>query len=207
MSALVVIDTATANLASMVAALRRLDVEPLVSTCGARVRDASWVVLPGVGAFAAGMDRLERCGLVEPLRERIESGRPTLAVCLGLQLLCAGSEESPGLAGLGIVSQTVRRFAPAQNLCVPQLGWNLVHPQKDCPLLQQGYAYYANSYRLAQIPSGWRGATSFHGGSFVAALQRAGVLACQFHPELSGTWGQALLDRWLRATSKAGGPC
>ncbi len=206
MSALVVIDTATANLASMVAALRRLDVEAAVSTCPERVRDADWVVLPGVGAFAAGMDRLQRCGLIQPLCERIESGRPTLAVCLGLQLLCAASEESPGLAGLGVLSQTARRFTPARDLCVPQLGWNLVQPQQGCSLLRPGYAYYANSYRLEQIPSGWRGATSCHGGSFVAALQRAGVLACQFHPELSGAWGQALLKRWLKS-AKAGASC
>ena len=161
------------------------------------VRDAEQLVLPGVGAFGAGMARLTELGLVEPLRERLGDERPTLVVCLGLQLLCAASEESPGVAGLGIFDLTVGRFEKAP--IVPQLGWNLVKPSEGCRLLEEGYAYFANSYRITEPPPGFHAAHAHHGERFVAAFERGPVLACQFHPELSGAWGQALLARWRDA--------
>jgi imidazole glycerol phosphate synthase glutamine amidotransferase subunit len=203
--ALVVVRTGTANLASVLAALHRAGVQPEVTTDPARVAGARQVVLPGVGAFGACMARLGEAGLIGPLRERVQAGRPLLAVCLGLQVLARASEESPGVEGLGVVPMTVRRFRPAEGsgLRVPQLGWNAVTPAAGARLLQPGYAYYANSYRLEAIPDGWTGALSDHGGPFVAALERGPLLACQFHPELSGGWGQALLERWLSATGAA----
>jgi imidazoleglycerol phosphate synthase glutamine amidotransferase subunit HisH len=89
----------------------------------------------------------------------------------------------------------------------PQLGWNLV---RGGDLVADGYAYFANSYRLTDVPDGWRAATCDHGGVFVAALERGPQLACQFHPELSGAWGHALLARWLeraRATDQEATAC
>jgi len=80
---------------------------------------------------------------------------------------------------------------------VPQLGWNCIHPASDCQFLTEGYGYFANSYRLTEIPEGWTGAKADYGGSFVAAIERGPILACQFHPELSGKWGASLIDRWL----------
>jgi glutamine amidotransferase len=71
-----------------------------------------------------------------------------------------------------------------------------------CRLLTDGFAYFANSYKLDAVPDGWRGATADHGGPFAAALERGAVLACQFHPELSGPWGQALVERWLTASAE-----
>jgi imidazole glycerol phosphate synthase glutamine amidotransferase subunit len=118
-----------------------------------------------------------------------------------MQMLCAGSEESPGVGGLGVIDATVRRFP--DTVRVPQLGWNLVRPVAGCRYLETGYAYFANSYRIGSIPEGWLGAVSDHGGAFVSALESGGVLGCQFHPELSGAWGQALLKRWFE-TNAAG---
>ena len=91
---------------------------------------------------------------------------------------------------------------------VPQLGWNRIVPRDDAGMLREGYAYFANSYRLADAPSGWRAAFSDYGGPFVAAMERRGVLACQFHPELSGRFGLDLIARWLE-TSMVGkeAPC
>jgi imidazole glycerol phosphate synthase glutamine amidotransferase subunit len=140
------------------------------------------------------MDKLARGGLGEAIVARVQADRPLLAVCLGLQLLCEASEESPGVRGLGLVSGTVRRFAG--DVAVPQLGWNRVMPVR-CALVREGHAYFANSYRLAALPDGFSGAMADHGGPFVAALERSALLACQFHPELSGAWGQALIERWL----------
>ena len=79
----------------------------------------------------------------------------------------------------------------------PQFGWNKVTAQAGCRLLQDGYAYFANSYRVRAVPDGWHAATADHGGPFVAAMERGAVLACQFHPELSGRYGIELLRRWI----------
>ena len=195
-----VIDTGTANIASMLAALRRHGVDASLTREASVVIAAQFVVLPGVGAFGAGMSRLEELNLVPSIATRIREGHATLAVCLGLQMLFDESEESPGVRGMSIAAGTVRRFPPAVHgarLVVPQLGWNAVVPRGDCELLQPGYAYYANSYHLTSIPDGWTGAESEHGVRFVAAIERGAVLGCQFHPELSGAWGHALLGRWL----------
>jgi len=200
-----VVETGTANTASVLAGLRRAGGDPTVlgssdvdrAQVGGIVARADRVVLPGVGAFAAARASLDAQGVVDALRERILAGRPTLAICLGLQLFAEASEESPGAVGLGVFGTTVRRFTGPVR--VPQLGWNDVVAGEGCRLLTDGCAYFANSYRLDAVPAGWSGATSDHGGSFVAAVERGAVLACQFHPELSGAWGQALLRRWLEA--------
>jgi imidazole glycerol phosphate synthase glutamine amidotransferase subunit len=120
-----------------------------------------------------------------------------LAICLGLQILAEESEENPGVRGLGVLPATVTRFA--DGLRVPQLGWNRVAAGDGARLLEDGAAYFANSFKLDNVPPGWTGATADHGGEFVAALERGPVLACQFHPELSGHWGQTLIERWLAA--------
>lgn len=198
-----VVRTGTANLASVCAGLRRAGAEPRLTESPADAAAAARLVLPGVGAFGPALARLRECGLVEVLAERIRAGRPTLAVCLGLQLLCEQSEESPGARGLGIVPGRVMRFP--ESVRVPQLGWNLVQAGGDCRLLTSGYAYFANSYRLPAAPDGWAAAEAEHGGRYVAGLERGAVLACQFHPELSGPWGLALLRRWLAAGEAAGG--
>jgi len=191
-----IIQTGVANLASVLAAFERLQVPTTLVTDRASVAAATHVLLPGVGAFGAGMDALRADGLDDALRERIAADRPTMAICLGLQLLAAGSEETPGVAGLGIFDCTVRRFTDVKT---PQLGWNEVVAGGG-RFIVDGFAYFANSYRLIDAPPGWSAAMSNHGGPFCAALERGNVLACQFHPELSGAWGQALLRRWLEAS-------
>lgn len=189
-----VVPTGTANTASVLAAFRRLDAQPRLCDDPDALRCGSFVVLPGVGAFATAMQRLDDLLLRDVLRRRIEEGEPTLAICLGMQLLCGASEESPGAQGLGLVPRTVTRFRG--DMRVPQLGWNSVEPVRS-ELIEPGHAYFANAFRLEDMPDGWAGATTRYGGRFVSALERGSVLACQFHPELSGAWGQRLLARWL----------
>lgn len=190
-----IVPTGVANVASVAAALRRVGAEPYGLATAGEVERAEFLVLPGVGAFGAAVTELDGRGLRAALVARITSGQRTLCICLGMQLLAEASEESPGARGLGVLPGTLRRF-PA-GVRVPHFGWNDVQANPRAVLCGNGRAYFANSYRLDIVPAGWLGATAEHGGGFVAALERGGVLACQFHPELSGAYGRGLLRTWL----------
>lgn len=189
------IQTGVANTASVRAAFMRAGVDLDLIETPSQVASLDYVVLPGVGAFAAGMGALREQGLVEPLRERITRKQPTMLVCLGMQLLCSSSDESHGEVGLDIINAHVGSFT--SEVTTPHFGWNWVEPEGTTTYLRPGYAYFANSYRLEEPPDGWRYAHVDHGGRFVAALEHDSILAVQFHPELSGAYGQALIERWL----------
>ncbi|MCB0324470.1 MAG: imidazole glycerol phosphate synthase subunit HisH [Bdellovibrionales bacterium] len=195
-----IIRTGVANIASVAAGLSRAGGSPTFTTCADEVATAERVVLPGVGTFGASMQTLAAHGLVEPLRERVSSGKPTLLVCVGFQVLFETSEESPGVKGLGILSGTVTRFPTGVR--TPQFGWNDVDPEPSCRMLTAGFTYFANSFRATAHDDGWAAAWSDNGGPFIAALERGAVLACQFHPELSGQYGIALLRRWLQGEKR-----
>ena len=200
MTQVAIVNSGVANLASIRSAFEFLGADVTVTTEAHTVATASHVVLPGVGSFAAGIAALKRSGLDRSMSQAFERGRPLLAVCLGMQMLAEASDESPGVDGLGILPG---RFTALPNdVRVPQLGWNYVRPTAS-GLLVGGYAAFANSYCLAAAPQGWQCAWTTHGTRFVSALARGRTLACQFHPELSGEWGLALLDRWLRNRSVA----
>lgn len=194
-SPLALVPTGTANTASVIAAFRRLGIDPELTADPEAIERADRVVLPGVGSFGAAGAALADGGRASTLTRRINEGRPTLAVCVGMQLLAATSEESPGARGLGVVDTRVTRFGG--QVRVPQLGWNRVEPHPSARYLRPGWAYFANSFRLETVPDGWVPATTDHGGRFVSAMERGEVLACQFHPELSGDWGLSLLERWV----------
>lgn len=189
-----IVPTGTANIASVVAAFRRLGAGTRIAERGREIMSASHVMLPGVGAFGAAMARLRGNGFVEALKGRMHDGRPTICICVGHQLLFEASEESPGAKGLSLVESRVERFP--DTVRVPQFGWNHVRTGDDASLLEEGYAYFANSYRANEAP-GWTIAKASHGGEFVAAIERGNVIGCQFHPELSGAYGAALLSRFL----------
>ncbi len=196
MFSVTVVPTGLANIASVLAALERVGAPATVSEDRLRIREAQALVLPGVGAFGAGMQKLRQLELEDQLRERILARKPTLAVCLGMQLLAQQSEETPGVRGLGVISGNIERFSNKGGLRVPQLGWNQVRAQPRSALVESGYAYFANSYCLRDEPHGFTAALTGYDGDFVAAFEDGPVLACQFHPELSGSWGQALIQRW-----------
>ena len=196
-----IVPTGTANTASVMAALNRLGASIDEAATADDVATSSGVVVPGVGAFGAAMAQVDSMGLRDALCDRIEANRPTLAVCVGMQLLSGASEESPGAAGLHVLEERVSRFG--DGVSVPQMGWNTVEPDPGARFVEPGWAYFANSYRFDQVPTGWVGSRSEHGGKFVSALEKGDVLACQFHPELSGEWGARLLERWLQAVEAA----
>ncbi len=187
-----------ANLASVLTGFERLGCQVHMIDSPAEVQAAERLVLPGVGAFGAAMAALEERGLIQSLRARIEAGRPTLAICLGMQLLGRSSEESPGVRGLDIFCGAATCTPTTEpGIRVPQMGWNRVMPAAGCRVVPDGYAYFANSYRLSDCPSGWQPVWCDYGGRFLAALERDAIVGCQFHPELSGTFGKQLLRGWL----------
>src|SRR5881398_223514 len=192
----VIVDSGVANLASIASAFRRLGANVVVTGDEGVVRDAPRVVLPGVGAFGAGLGALRARRLDEAVTQAAARGTPLLGVCLGMQMLCEASEEAPGVAGLGVIPGICRRLP--EDVRVPHLGWNAVTAAGE-GLVATGVAAFANSFALREAPAGWVPAWTTHGVRFVAALEQSGelLLACQFHPELSGAYGAALLQRWL----------
>ncbi len=196
-----VVRTGVANVASVAAALTRAGATPVLTDDADEIRAAAAVVLPGVGSFDAGMGQLIERGLAEPLRARIAGGAPTLCICLGMQLLALSSEESgaDGHRGLCILDARVKLLEGASRL--PHFGWNRIDADPEATLLRSCDVYFAHTYALAQAGplqgAGWRVALAQEGSTFVAAIERGAVLACQFHPELSGADGAALIVRWL----------
>ncbi|HID43074.1 MAG TPA: imidazole glycerol phosphate synthase subunit HisF [Archaeoglobaceae archaeon] len=163
---------------------------------------ANKLIFPGVGSFGSAMKRLEKDGYVEPLKEYIRSGRPFLGICLGLQTLFEGSEESPETPGLGIIKGYVRRFE--ENLSVPLIGWNGIKIWKNSALFS-GYSggklYFVHSYRAIQDKenSDWILTTTDYGEEFISGVQKGNVAAVQFHPEKSGKAGLKILRNFLES--------
>ncbi len=201
MSDCLIINTGVSNTASIIAAFGRPGMLARSTARPDAVASAPLVVLPGVGSFKPAIDKLRDEGLDQALRDRIDADRPTLAICLGMQLLLDGSDEAVGAAGLGVIPGVARAFPPGARR--PQMGWSPVEPDNGCAL-ERGAAYFANSFALVDEPgSDWRCAWSRYAGTrYISAISRGGVLACQFHPELSGAWGDALIARWAGAAAQ-----
>ncbi|MBK1718298.1 imidazole glycerol phosphate synthase subunit HisF [Thiocystis violacea] len=170
---------------------------------------AERLIFPGVGAFGAAMERLRGLGYVEPLKEYLAAGRPYLGICIGLQALFEGSDESPGVAGLGLIPGRIRRFE-APGLSIPHMGWNDARVERESPLFAD-YAgeklYFVHSYRAEPNPENadWCLATTDYGAPFLSAVQKGRVGAVQFHPEKSGAAGLRLLRHFL-AGEEGGAP-
>jgi glutamine amidotransferase/cyclase len=181
-----------------------------IRSLGYRVRDvqtpgdiltADKLIFPGVGSFGLVMNRLAEKGYVEPLCRRIEEDRPFLGICVALQALYEGSEESPGVAGLGVIPGQVKRF-PASAYAVPQIGWNGIKLQKTSHLFNDYSGeklYFVHSYHAEESPDSmdWVLAKTDYCREFVSAVQRGNVTAFQFHPEKSGEAGLKILDNFI----------
>ncbi len=201
-----ILKTGVANIASVTAAFERLGATVVLTSDPQTVAGAAAVVLPGVGSFGAGMVALDQTGLGAAIVDRIDRGAATLAICLGLQLLCRASDEAPGVPGLGVLPVAATRLPDAPRL--PHFGWNAVAwetPATGATASPSGEAYFAHTYCLedaaALRAAGWSVATTTEGSTFVSAVRRGAVLACQFHPELSGPFGVETLEGWLQGAA------
>lgn len=189
---LYIVDYGSGNLRSVQKAFEHVGVPALVGSDPQAIREATALVLPGVGAFGAAMAQLGSKGLVEPLVERIEAGVPFLGVCLGLQLLFESSEEDPGVAGLGLIRGDVRSLPPTVK--VPHIGWNQAELCGCSDLFDEipdGTAFYfVHSYAVVpRSPGDVMCMTEYDGITFVSGIERDNLAAVQFHPEKSSTLG------------------
>ncbi len=165
---------------------------------------AEKLIFPGVGSFGLVMHRLQQAGYIEPLQRRIKENKPFLGICIALQTLFEGSEESPGVPGLGIIPGQVIRF-PETKLSVPQIGWNGIRLQKNSKLFngyQNEKLYFVHSYhaQVTEATLDWALTLTDYGYEFVSAVEKGNITACQFHPEKSGKAGLNILNNFL--TSK-----
>jgi len=191
-----IIDYGMGNLYSVEKALIKLGADASITSDPQIIAAADHVVLPGVGAFGDCMRNLEQSGLVPIIHKVIADGVPFLGICLGLQLLFDGSEEDPGVAGLGIFSGMVRKII-APGLKIPHMGWNSIRIERQSPLFEQlqpnPYVYFVHSYHAVPNDPELITAVTDYGGPVTAAVGRGNVQAVQFHPEKSSSVGMQIL--------------
>jgi glutamine amidotransferase len=196
-----IIDYGMGNLGSVQKALTYLGYESCITDSRERAMSATGMILPGVGAVAYAMEALRAKGMDRVVLDYIESGRPFLGICLGMQMLFTSSEEGDGtVQGLGILPGRVLRFSADMGLKIPQIGWNNLTSVSDPALRKDDYVYFVHSYFCAPDRPEDIAATTRYGIEYAAAVARDNILGTQFHPEKSGEAGLAILNRWARRT-------
>ena len=195
----VLIDYGAGNLHSVYKALAKAGFDVVLSQNPEEARDADVMVLPGQGHFRQVMEAFLASGFEPVVRAHLDAQKPFLGICVGLQLLMLESEEAPGVAGLGVIDGTVKRFPPTQ-VSVPQMGWNQL-ALKGKPELLKGvpdgaFVYFANSYYV-DFAEDLPGATTQYGPTtFKSAVSMGALNATQFHPEKSQAVGLRILENF-----------
>jgi len=200
-----IIDYGVGNLRSVAKAFEFLGARAVVTADPNLVREAEKVVLPGVGAFGKAMDNLKRAGMEPAVREVVDSDRPFLGICLGLQLLFDASmevfgTENKSIPGLGIFPGRVLRFEPG-GLKVPQIGWNRIKKAGETPLLrgvdEGSFAYFVHSYYVKPDDPELIACRTDYGIEYCSGITRGNLFAFQFHPEKSSKVGLRILKNFL----------
>ncbi|MBI4318772.1 MAG: imidazole glycerol phosphate synthase subunit HisH [Chloroflexi bacterium] len=195
-----IIDYGAGNLRSVAKAIERLGYAAVVTQRAEEVLAADAVMLPGVGAAGDTMDSLTRLGLVEPIRAVVARGTPFFGVCLGLQVLLAGSEEGGWQECLDLVPGVVRRLPPTSK--VPHMGWNQVRQQVSHPIFDgisdEENFYFVHSYYVDPADASLVAGQTEYGLTFCSVLIRDNLVATQFHPEKSGNPGLRMYDNFCR---------
>jgi len=198
MALIAVLDYGIGNLRSAAKALERVGADAQLTADPGLIHEAAGVVLPGVGNFGRCMEALEETGLDQLAVEAAFSGRPFLGICVGMQLLYHGSEESPDVPGLGVLPGMVRHLPDTVKR--PQMQWNILEMRHDTLLLAglttESWVYFVHSY--AAPPDERTVATCDYGGPMAAAVEHGSLWATQFHPEKSGRVGLRILANFVR---------
>ena len=197
-----IIDYGMGNLRSVQKAFQQVGHQAVVSSDPAEVAAAEKVVLPGVGAFEDAMIELRQRRLLAPVLEAIDSGRPFLGICLGLQLLFERSYENGVHEGFGVLRGEVVRFELPPEYSVPHMGWNQVTIPRRPPILEgieEGtYFYFVHSYHVVPLDREVIAAETDYGGRFCSMIWRDNLYATQFHPEKSQADGLRILKNFAR---------
>jgi len=203
-----IVDYGMGNLRSVHKALERVGFQALVTQDPRAIEKADGLVVPGVGAFQKAMENLESLKLTDPIIQFIQSGRPFLGICLGLQLLFAEGEEFGIHKGLGIFPGRVVRFpfsepgasSSKDSLKVPHMGWNSIRIERNFPALEgvgEGtHFYFVHSYYPVPEDREIIATITDYGGEFVSSVGRGNLFACQFHPEKSQSAGLKILKNF-----------
>lgn len=192
---IVIIDYGMGNLHSVSKAVEAVGAVPIVTAEKRVIAAAEKIILPGVGAFGDCMKNLQATGLVPEVIKHIKSGKGFLGICLGMQLLFESSEESPGVAGLGIFKGAVKRLTTEYK--VPHMGWNRLKLKEASPLTAAAdgsYVYFVHSFHAVPEDSNIITAVCDYGTEITAAVGRDNIQAVQFHPEKSGEVGLKMLQ-------------
>lgn len=201
---IVIIDYGMGNLGSIANMLKHIGVQAIVSADPAQIEQADRLILAGVGAFDAGMQRLNDLGLIQILKYKaVERQTPFLGICLGMQLLTRCSEEGQ-LSGLGWVDAETKKFdftSYATRLRVPHMGWNEIKIVKSHPLLSdlgdEPRFYFVHSYYVHCLQPESVLATTQYGDTFHSIIGQKNLLGTQFHPEKSHRYGRKILENFL----------
>ena len=195
-----IIDFNAGNLKSVEKALHLLGEETVITRYFREIEAADKVILPGVGAFGDAMEQLKKYELDKVIREVAAQGKPFLGICLGLQLLFEGSDESQGVEGLHILDGQVLRIPDAPGLKIPHIGWNSLELANDGRIFQGiengAYVYFVHSYYLKAANEQIVKATTEYSTHIHASVEQGNVFACQFHPEKSGAVGLSILKNF-----------
>lgn len=196
-----IIDYGAGNIQSVSKALRHIGCDCFITNKKDEILSADGAVLPGVGSFGDTVDSLNKYGIKEAVIEFIKSGKPFLGICLGLQLLFPGSEESEGAEGLGIFDGTITKIPNGDGLKIPHMGWNSLKITKDSRLFkgieENPYVYFVHSYFLNAADKSIVAAQTEYGVTIDAAVEKGNVFATQFHPEKSGNTGLRILKNFV----------
>ena len=196
-----IIDYDAGNLKSVQKAICRLGEEAVITRDSQTILHADRVVLPGVGAFGMAMEQLKKYELDKVIREAADRKLPLLGICLGLQLLFEGSEESEGVEGLGILKGRILKIPKAEGLKIPHIGWNSLTLQNGGRIFRnipdQSYVYFVHSYYLQADDAQIVKASAEYGVNIHASTEWQNVFACQFHPEKSSMVGLKILKNFL----------
>ena len=202
-----IIDYNAGNLKSVEKALHFLGQECVVTRDFYEIEQADKVILPGVGAFGDAMGQLKKYELDKVIREVTQKGTPFLGICLGLQLLFEGSDESQGVEGLHILDGAIKRIPDQPGLKIPHIGWNSLNLQNNGRLFagleEHPYVYFVHSYYLQAEDEQIVKATTEYSTTIHSSVEKDNIFACQFHPEKSGDVGLAILKNFAQLGGKA----